>query len=61
MQSSPTESFATAPPHPPYNGHTKERASMESLGEWLLIGNYNFKFLHVKHIPPGTKKLKYCY
>ena len=50
-----------APPHPPYNGHTKERTSMESLGEWLLIGNYIFKFLHVKHIPPGTKKLKYCY
>ena len=42
----------TAPPHPPYNGHTKERTSMESLGEWLLIGNYNFKFLHLKYIPP---------
>ena len=22
MQSSPMETFATAPPHPPYNGHT---------------------------------------
>ena len=31
---------------------------MESLGEWLLIGNYNFKFLHLKYIPPGFKKMK---
>ena len=58
MRFSPMETFATTPPHHPYNGHTKERASMESLGEWLLIGNYNFKFLHLKHIPPGIKKSK---
>ena len=58
MQPSPTETFATAPPHPPYNGHRKERASMEWVGEWLLIGIYNFKFLHLKHIPPGIKKSK---
>ena len=58
MQSSPTETFATAPPHPLYNGHTKERASMESLGEWLSISNYNSKFRHLKYIPPSIKKFK---
>ena len=42
--------FATASLHPHYNGHTKARASMESLGEWLLIGNYNFKILYSEKI-----------